>query len=220
MSISQPSQTIEHQPFFGVIQERRSVRSYNPEVKISQEELAEILRQATLAPSAANLQPWRFLVIDTPELKQKLLPIAFNQQQVVEASAVIAVLGDLENIRMAEKIYGQAVDAGFMPADTAKSMVEHYTGMYSSMPPEVIRQIAYTDGGLVSMQLMLVARAKGYDTVPIGGYDKQKFMEAFRISERYIPIILIAIGKAAKPGHPTVRLAVDDVAFFNEMPKE
>lgn len=150
----------------------------------------------------------------------ELLPIAFNQKQVVEASAVVAVLGDLENIRMAEKIYGQAVDAGFMPADTAKSMVEHYTGMYSSMPPEAIRQIAYTDGGLVSMQLMLVTRAKGYDTVPIGGYDKQKFMEAFRISERYIPIMLVAIGKAAKPGHPTVRLAVDDVAFFNEMPKE
>lgn len=41
--------------------------------------------------------------------------------------------------------------------------------------------------------------------------------EAFQISERYVPIMLIAIGKAAKSGHPTVRLAVDDVAFFNEM---
>lgn len=64
--------------FFDVIQERRSVRSYDPETKISREELTEILRQATLAPSAANLQPWRFLVFDSPELKQRLLPIAFN----------------------------------------------------------------------------------------------------------------------------------------------
>lgn len=38
--------------------------------------------------------------------------------------------------------------------------------------------------------------------------------------ERYVPIMLIAIGKEAKPDHPTVKLAVDDVAFFNEMPKE
>ncbi|WP_088835190.1 nitroreductase family protein [Paenibacillus tyrfis] len=220
MSVSQPSQTMEQQLFFDVIRERRSVRGYDPEVKISREELTEILQQATLAPSAANLQPWRFLVIDSPELKQKLLPIAFNQQQVVEASAVIAVLGDLQNIRMAEKIYGQTVDAGFMPADTAKSFVERYTGMYSSMPPEAIRQIVYTDGGLVSMQLMLVARAKGYDTVPMAGYDKQKFTEAFGISDRYAPIMLIAIGKAAKPGHPTVRLPIEDIAFFNEMPNE
>ncbi|WP_163856797.1 nitroreductase family protein [Paenibacillus elgii] len=220
MSVSQPSQTMEQQSFFDVIRERRSVRSYDSEVKISREELSEILRQATLAPSAANLQPWRFLVIDSPELKQKLLPIAFNQQQVVEASAVVAVLGDLENIRIAEKIYGQAVDAGFMPADTAKSFVERYTGMYSSMPPEAIRQIVYTDGGLVSMQLMLVARAKGYDTVPMAGYDKQKFMEAFGIADRYAPVMLIAIGKAAKPGHPTVRLPIEDITFFNEMPNE
>ncbi|MGC5772735.1 nitroreductase family protein [Paenibacillus pabuli] len=220
MSVSQPSVMMEHQLFFDVIGGRRSVRSYDPEVKISREELTDILQQATLAPSAANLQPWRFLVIDSPELKQKLLPIAFNQHQVVEASAVIAVLGDLECYTLAEKIYGMAVEAGYMPAETAKSFVERYTGMYSSMPPEAIHEKVYTDGGLVSMQLMLVARAKGYDTVSMGGYDKQKFKEAFRISERYVPIMLIAIGKAEKPGHPTVRLAVDDVAFFNEMPKE
>ncbi|MHA6530538.1 nitroreductase family protein [Paenibacillus sp. BAC0078] len=220
MSVSQPSQTMEHQLFFDVIRERRSVRSYDPEIKISREELTEILRQATLAPSAANLQPWRFLVIDSQELKQKLLPIAFNQQQVVEASAVIAVLGDLECYTLAEKIYGMAVGAGYMSAETAKSFVERYTGMYSSMPPESIRQKVYTDGGLVSMQLMLAARAKGYDTVPMGGYDQAKFVEAFDIPERYAPVMLIAIGKATKPGHPTVRLAVDDVAFFNEMPME
>jgi len=56
------------------------------------------------------------------------------------------------------------------------------------------------------MQFMLIARAKGYDTVPMGGYDKEKFKEAFGISDRYVPIMLIAVGKAAKPGHQTVRL--------------
>lgn len=220
MSVSQPSQTMEHPLFFDVIQERRSVRSYDPEIKISREELTEILRQATLAPSAANLQPWRFLVIDSPELKQKLLPIAFNQQQVVEASAVIVVLGDLECYKLTEKIYEMAVDAGYMPAEAAKSYVERYTSMYSNMSPEAIHQKVYTDGGLVSMQLMLIARAKGYDTVPMGGYDQTKLVEAFDIPKTYAPVMLIAIGKATKPGHPRVRLAVDDVAFFNEIPME
>jgi nitroreductase len=218
MSNAQTSHTLEQQTFFDVVRERRSVRSYDPSVRISREEMTEILEQAMLAPSSSNLQPWRFLVIDTPELKQKLLPIAFNQQQVVEASAVIAVLGDVESYKKAEKIYGQAVEAGFMPADTAKSFIERTVSMYSSLPPEVARQIVYTDGGLISMQLMLVARARGYDTVPMGGYDKAKFVEAFGISEQYESIMLIAIGKATKPGHPTTRLSIEDVAFFNEMP--
>lgn len=219
MSVSQLSQTVEQQPFFNVIQERRSVRSYDPDVKISREEMNEILQQAALAPSGANLQPWRFLVIDSQELKQKLFPIAFDQQQVIEASAVIAVLGDLEGYKLAEKIYGMAVDAGYMPAETAKSFVERYQGLFASMPPETVLQKVSIDGGLVSMQLMLVARAKGYDTVPMGGFDQAKFVEAFDIPDRYAPIMLIAIGKAAKPGHLTLRLPIEDVAFYNEMPK-
>jgi nitroreductase len=153
-------------------------------------------------------------------LKQKLHPIAFNQQQVLDASAVIAVLGDMESYKKAERIYGQAVEAGFMPADTAKSFIERTVGMYSSLPPEVARQIVVVDGGLISMQLMLIARAKGYDTVPMGGYDKAKFVEAFGIPAQYAPVMLIALGKAASPGHPTTRLPINEVAFFNELPSE
>jgi nitroreductase len=211
---------LEQQMFLDVIRERRSVRTFDPSVLISREEMTEILELATLAPSSSNLQPWRFLVIDKPELKEKLLPIAYNQQQVVEASAVIAVLGDTKSYEKAEKIYGQAVEAGFMPADTAKSFIERTVGMYSTLQPEVARQIVYTDGGLISMQLMLVARSKGYDTVPMGGYDKAKFVEAFGISEQLVPVMLIAIGKATKPGHPTTRLPIEDVVFFNELPTE
>ena len=218
MTNSQTIHLLEPQMFLDVIQERRSVRTYDPTVQITREEMAEILELATLAPSSSNLQPWRFLVIDKPDLKQKLLPIANNQQQVVEASAVIAVLGDVESYKKAEKIYGQAVDAGFMPEDTAKSFIERTVGTYSNLPPEVARQIVYTDGGLISMQIMLIARSKGYDTVPMGGYDQAKFVEAFGISEQYVPVMLIAIGKAAKPGHPTTRLPIEDIMFFNEMP--
>lgn len=217
MSDSQSSQYSQEQRFVDVIRGRRSVRNYDPHSKVSREVLTEILQQAALAPSAANLQPWRFLVIDSPELQQKLLPIAFNQQQVVEASAVIAVLGDLESVSLAEKIYGQAAEAGYMSADTAKSFTERYTGMYSNMSSQDIRQNVINDCGMVSMQFMLAARAKGYDTVPMGGYDKARFVEAFNIPARYIPITLIAFGKAAQPGHPTVRLQIEDIVFFNEI---
>ena len=104
-----------------------------------------------------------------------------------------------------------------MPADIANSFIERTVGMYSNLPPEEALRIVYTDGGLISMQLMLVARSKGYDTVPMGGYDQAKFVEAFGISERYVPVMLIAIGKATKPGHPTTRLPIADVVLFNEM---
>jgi nitroreductase len=217
MSVLHSSQTLQQPLFYDVIRERRSVRHYDAEAKISREDLNELLQQASLAPSAANLQPWRFLVIDSPKLKQKLYPIAFNQQQVIEASAVVAVLGDLECVALAGKIYGQAVDAGFMSEETAKSFVERYTDMYANMPLEEISRIVLADCGMAAMQFMLAARAKGYDTVPMGGYDKMKFVETFTIPDRYVSVMLIAVGKAAKPGHPTVRLPITDIASYNEM---
>jgi nitroreductase len=214
--MSTTTQVTSNVSFSDVVNGRRSVRNYDPTFKISKDEMTELLTEALRAPSSSNVQPWRFLVIDSQELKDKLLPIAFNQQQVVEASAVIAVLGDLESYKLVDKIYNRAFEAGYMPEATKDAFISRTTQMYSSLPPDVARKIIYTDGGLVSMQLMLSAKARGYDTVPMGGYDAAKFVEAFGIGERYIPIMLIAIGKAAKEGHPSVRLTVDEVVRWNE----
>ena len=210
--------TTQKAAFLDVITERRSVRHYDPSVKISRDEITEMLKEATLAPSSSNLQPWRFLVIDDQEWKEKLLPIAFNQQQVADASAVIAILGDYEGYKAAETIYNKAVDAGYMNEEVKSSLIQNINSRYSNREREVIKQIALVDGGLVAMQFMLVAKARGYDTVPMGGYNPAKFKEVFNISDRYETIMLIALGKAAQPGHPTVRLDVEDITFWNEMP--
>lgn len=217
MSNFQSIESLNNQPFFDVIHGRRAVRNYKPDVKISKDEITEMLQEATRAPSGGNLQSWRFLVFDSLEQKQKLFPIAYNQRQIVEASAVIIVLGDLECYKMAEKIYNQAVAAGVMPEDVAKSSVKRYTDLYSSMSQNDVLQTVSLECGLVSMQFMLIARAEGYDTGPMRGFSREKLMEAFNISDRYTPVLLIALGKSAKAGYPTVRLPVENVAFFNKM---
>lgn len=201
--------------FNKVIRERHSVRKYDPSWKISEEELKEILGEAVLAPSSSNLQPWRFIVITDQELKAQLLPIANNQQQTVEASAIIAVLGDSEAYRNAEAIYEYAEAAGYVTPEVGAAMAKRSRDGYSSMPVEVLNNIARVDGSLVSMQLMLAAKAKGYDTVPMGGFNPDGFRELFQIPERYITVMLIALGKAAVEGRPTVRLPLEQVTHWN-----
>ncbi|MCU6792185.1 nitroreductase family protein [Paenibacillus sp. WQ 127069] len=203
------------QDFYQVLKERRSVRHYDSTFKISEQELTDILTEATLAPSGANLQPWKFIVFNDQAVKEKLLPIANNQIQVVESSAVIAVLGDLEGYKQAEKIYASAVEAGYMSNEIKENLVNNITGFLSKMAPDRLKNSVLIDCGLVSMQIMLVAKARGYDTVPMAGFDAGKFIEAFNISDRYVPVMLIAIGKAAQAGHPTVRLPIEDVTFWN-----
>lgn len=99
------------------------------------------------------------------------------------------------------------------------TIIENIKSSYSRLNEDKIKEIVLIDGGLVSMQLMLAAKARGYDTVPMGGFDPDRFKEAFRIPETYIPVMLIAIGKAAHPGHPSYRLPLDEVVFWNHINK-
>ncbi|AJE52975.1 MULTISPECIES: nitroreductase family protein [Paenibacillus] len=214
MSNTNTSNIVKTNDFKEIALGRRSVKVYDPSVKISREEMTEILTEATRAPSSINLQPWRFLVIDSPEGKATLAPLArFNQRQVETSSAVIAVFGDLNNFDNFEQIFGEAVELGYMPQDIKEMQQEKVTAHFAALDPVVNRETVLIDGGLVSMQLMLVARAHGYDTNAIGGYEKDKIAEAFGMDkDRYVPVMLISMGKGINEGHPSTRLPIDQIA--------
>jgi nitroreductase len=194
-----------------VIKERHSVRKYDSSYKISQQEIKDMLKEATQAPSSSNLQPWRFIVIQDQETKKELRVIANNQEQVETASAVIAVLGDKEMYKSVEKVYLSAYEAGLMDEANMNRLIEGTNKTYPLAPVETLKNIASYDAGLVSMQLMLIAKDRGYDTVPMGGFDKDKFVKMFNVSDRLFPVVLISIGKAAAPAFNTTRLPLEDV---------
>ncbi|WP_026691264.1 nitroreductase family protein [Alteribacter aurantiacus] len=199
---------------FQTINERHSVRKYDPKVKMSEEEMNEILEAATKAPSSWNLQHWKFLVIDDEKKKEELLPLAYNQQQVVDSSAVIAVLGDLKANENAEDVYQGAVDNGFMPEQVKNTLVGQINKAYEGDTP-FPRDEAVLNASLASMNLMLAAKAKGYDTCPMGGFQRGKFVEQFNVPERYVPVMLLTIGKAVKPAHQSARFELDRVVVKN-----
>ena len=200
--------------FVHFIQERHSIREYDPSYKISKEELESILEVATSAPSSRNLQPWRFVVITDENVKQEVKEMAFNQQVFDSCSAVIAVIGDCEMYRNAEHIYQSNVEAGNMPEPLKQEKVAAIENMLPNLSLQVRENIALFDAGLVSMQIMLVARAYGYDTVTIGGFNKDKFAKRFELTDRYVPIVLIPIGKAAAPPFKTTRLPINEITTF------
>ncbi|WP_175638419.1 nitroreductase family protein [Metabacillus schmidteae] len=199
--------------FLQIVEDRRAIRTYDENVKISQEEMSEILSAATKAPSSVNLQPWRFVVIKSPEAKAKLAPLAkFNQQQVKTSSAVIAVFADMNNLDYLEEIYGKAVEHGLMPQEVKDQQVPSIRNLLSSITEQANRETILIDSGLVSMQLMLTAKAYGYDTCPIGGYEKDQIAEAFDLDkDRYVPVMLLSIGKAVDTGYKSYRMPVEQI---------
>lgn len=202
--------------FEDIIKNRRSIRTYDDSVKISREEMEQILTDAMRAPSSVNMQPWRFVVVESPEGKEKLRPLVrFNTQQNDSSSAMIVIFGDLNSFENGEKIFSSAVEQGLMPADVKEKQMAALTPYYANSPREELERVALIDGSLVAMQLMLVARAYGYDTNPIGGFERKEVAEAFGMdTERYVPVMIVSIGKATDSGYGSYRLSTDETVFW------
>src|ERR1700677_2622119 len=80
------------------IEERRATPSFNG-APIPAEDLKQILNAGLQAPSGYNMQPWRFVVVQSPEQKKRLRAASYNQGKVEEASAVIVACGDADGWR-------------------------------------------------------------------------------------------------------------------------
>jgi nitroreductase len=197
-----------------VMEERRSTKVYDPSVEIPREELVSILDMAGKAPSAWNLQHWNFLVFDHKEVQEKLLPVAYNQQQIVDASAVVAVLGDLEANKNVDPVFDPSVEKGEMTAEIKEVLNKQIQGAYTR--DQYPRDAAFSNASLAAMQLMITAKAKGWDTCPIGGFNPQLLKETFNVSDRYLPIMLITIGKPLQEARKTDRLDIRNLITWAE----
>lgn len=201
--------------FTEVLNERHSVRKYDPEAELTTEEITELLEDAAKAPSSWNLQHWKFLVIHDQQAKEQLLPIAYNQQQVVEAAAVVAVLGDLEADQNADRVYQGAVDEGYMSEEVKTTLVSQIKDAYATKP-DLAKDEAIRNASLASMQLMLAAKARDLDTCAMGGFNAEELVQSFDIPERYHPVMLISVGKAVKPAHQTARFPIQEAIVWNK----
>ena len=202
--------------FSDITYNRKSIRVYDEKVKISHEEMLEMIQKATIAPSSVNMQPWRFVVVESPEEKQKLKPlIRFNTRQNDTSSAMILIFGDMECYEYGEAIYNQAVTEGKMSPEVRDQQLAAIIPYYKNFTRAEMNDVVKIDSSLAAMQLMLVARSHGYDTNPIGGFEADQLAAAFGLDpERFVPVMVLSIGKAAEVGYDSVRLAADKFTTF------
>ncbi len=107
--------------FWNLLEDRYSVRSFDPDVEVSPETVERILEAAIRAPSAGNRQPWHFYVVRDLEVRQRLVAAAGGQSFVAQAPVAIVVCADAE--QSAER-YGQRGRELYCLQDTAAA-VEH-----------------------------------------------------------------------------------------------
>ena len=199
-----------------LILNRRSIRLYDENVKISREEMNQILTEAMAAPSSKNQQPWRFIVVDTKQGKEMLAKaMPYNLNQLNTSAAMIVIFQDIQKHLLIETMLDQQLAAGMITqADKEKQMV-YINERIPTIKYDSVEKEGLVDCGLVAMQLMIVARFHGYDTCPIGGFERDKINEALVYDKaRYKPVMIVSIGKAKDAGKKTLRLPLKDTVSY------
>jgi nitroreductase len=180
------------------IQERRATPSFDG-APIPAEDLKMILEAGLHAPSGHNMQPWRFVVVQSAEQRKKLRAASFNQAKVEEASAVIVACGDADGWRKDLEPMLQLGLKGGMPesyAEQARTRIPNYLSGFSSgqMRAWLTKQVM-----LAFTHMLLMAESMGYDTAPMEGFEQEKVHEALRLPMSYWVVALLAVGHLNGP---------------------
>jgi nitroreductase len=188
---------------------RRSIRQYSP-TAISETDLRELLRLAGRAPSAFNVQPWRFIVVQDGDIKEKLSAAAFGQQQILRAPATIVMYSDMESAleRMPEATHPD------MPADKREAGVQSVRGMFANQTVQDREAWGHAQSNIALGYLLLLAESLGYATSPMLGFDPHKVKTLLGLPAHVRVTALISIGYPAEEGFRPHRLPVDSLVDF------
>ncbi len=193
---------------------RISADKFDPSRSLSAAEIRELVAYATEAPSSFNIQHWRFVAVADPEDKERLKSLAYNQQKVADAAVVFIILGDLRGHEKLPEIVQRTVAAGILPSGRAEGWVNMAQATYANNPT-LARDEAIRSGAMAAMALMIAAQAKGLVSGPMIGFDPEGVKREFGIADRYVPVMLLAVGYAAPGNWPRKpRLGVDEVLAF------
>ncbi len=181
--------------FLGLCRLRRSVRRFDDR-PVERAKLEQCLEAARLAPSADNVQPWRFVVFDDPRKRTALARAAFSG------------------------IYSHSSNLGRAPVLVVLLIKEH---LLVNRGARLVQGTSYqlVDAGIAGEHFCLAAAERGLGTCWVGWYDGRAVIRHLGLRGRgYRPIALLAIGYPApgvEPREPR-RKPLGDIASWNRPP--
>ena len=182
---------------FDAIYQRRAVKQYDPEHRLTDDEERKLLEAAVQAPTSFNIQHWRFVIVRDPELRMKIRKEFGNDQaQMTDASLLIIMTGDTKAwTREPERYWKNA------PKDVAELLVTWMAPFHEGRE-WLQRDEAQRSIGMAMQNLMLAAKAMGYDSCPMIGFDIDKVAELIHLPEDHVMGPMVAIGKGTKQPWP------------------
>lgn len=197
------------------IESRVSANHFDASHRLSDADIGELVRLATSAPSAYNLQNWRFIAVREEQAKARLRQAAYDQAKVGDAAVTFIVCGTLAGrVDLAARLRS-AVEAGLMPPEVADGWVSAARRQFEGNA-EAERDEAIRSASLAAATLILAASASGLASGPMSGFDADAVRAGFNLGPDEIPVMLVAVGRAAEGNGPQKpRRPLEDVLVLS-----
>lgn len=178
------------------IETRRAVKTYDPEHRMDDTEIEKLMSLAMLAPTAFNIQNWRFVLVRDPALRSEIRKVAWDQAQVTDASLLVVLCADTRSWEKQPARYwrntAQPIQDFMVPA-----INQYYSGKEQVQRDEAMRSC-----GIAAMTLMLAAREMGYDSCPMDGFDYDAVGKLINLPQDHVITMMTAIGKSTREAWP------------------
>jgi nitroreductase len=196
---------------FDAIYQRRAIKQFDPEHQLTNEEENKILEAAIQAPTSFNIQHWRFVIIRDPALRQRIRTEFGNDQaQMTDASLLIVMTADTMAWAKEPGRYWQNA-----PQEVCDLLV-NWMGPFHEGREWLQRDEAQRSIGLAMQTIMLSAKAMGYDSCPMIGFDIDKVAELINLPDDHVMGPMVAIGKKTKESWPKPgQLPLNQLVFEN-----
>jgi nitroreductase len=182
---------------FDAIYQRRAIKHYDPQHKLSPEEETKLFEAAIQAPTSFNIQHWRFVIVRDPDLRKKIRTEFGNDQaQMTDASLLIIMTADTKAWQKSPERYWQNA-----PKEVNELLVNWMKPFHEGRE-WLQRDEAQRSIGMAMQTLMLAAKAMGYESCPMIGFDIEKVAELINLPDDHVMGAMVAIGKGTKDPWP------------------
>lgn len=163
---------------------RHAVKAYDPTKKVSEQDLNKILEAARLAPTSSGLQPFRVIVVENQELKEKMVQGALNPEVMRDSSHVLVFAAwDRYSDEKIDKVYDYTTDERDLPRGRFGSYTDKIKEMYDAQTPE--QHFAHTARQTyIALGLALAQAAElKIDSTPAEGFSNEMVDEILGLKE-------------------------------------
>ncbi|WP_287155686.1 nitroreductase family protein [Candidatus Solincola tengchongensis] len=191
------------------IKRRRSIRRFEDR-PVPEECIREILEAARLAPSASNLQTWKFKVVTDPEIRKSLREAAFDQKFVERAPVVIVACIDFTAFGERSRRTLELLRSGAI-RPSLEMLLRYLRGEKGAEQEERNLISACINVSIAVQNMVLAATSLGLGTCWVRAFDPQRVAEILELPPECPPLILLPLGYPREDPEPRSRKSLSDI---------